>query len=140
MHNCIIVSSPNKIYFLAKFENISNGTGNIMVLFFSAEMLFNVCRYLSWSAPGLAAIISLAALRAELAFCSPSAAITCNSTLSFPTFYIFKLGSCSWLPLPWLLWRPQLLQPWPSVTELVTSHLYCIRKNFNIQFQSRKRL
>ena len=48
----------------------------MMVLFFSAEMLFNVCKYLSCKAPGLAEIISLAAFRAELAFCSPSAAIT----------------------------------------------------------------
>ena len=27
---------------------MSTGTGNTMVLLFSAEMLFRVCRYLSW--------------------------------------------------------------------------------------------
>ena len=48
----------------------------MMVEFFSAEMELRVWRYLSWSAPGLQVIISLAALRAELAFSSPSAAMT----------------------------------------------------------------
>ena len=38
-------------------------------------------------------------------------------------------------PLLWLLVLPQLLQPWPSVTELVTSHLYCVRMDiFNLWF------
>ena len=59
------------------------GTGNIIVLFFSAEILLSVWRYLSCKAPGLAAIISLAALRAELAFCSPSAAITYIAHIKF---------------------------------------------------------
>ena len=36
------------------------------------------CRYLSCSALGLSAIISLASLKALEAFCSPSAAITCK--------------------------------------------------------------
>ena len=48
----------------------------MMVEFFSAEMELRVWRYLSWRAPGLQVIISLAALRAVLAFSSPSAAIT----------------------------------------------------------------
>ena len=54
------------------------GTGKMMVEFFSAEILFRVCRYLNCRADGLQAIISDAALRAALAFCSPSAAITCS--------------------------------------------------------------
>ena len=55
------------------------GMGKIMVEFFSAEMLFTVRRYLNCRADGLQAIISEAALSAELAFCSPSAAITCRT-------------------------------------------------------------
>ena len=60
---------------------MSIGTGKMMVEFFSAEMELRVWRYLSWRAPGLQVIISLAALKAELAFCSPSAAMTWNSSL-----------------------------------------------------------
>ena len=111
---------PNGIYFLAKFEKISKGTGNIIVLFFSAEILLSVWRYLSCRAPGLAAIISLAALRAELAFCSPSAAITWINCDISPTFMFH-----SYSPLLWLLVQPQLQQPLLSVTELVASHLFC---------------
>ena len=48
----------------------------MMVEFFSAEMELRVWRYRSCRAPGLHVIISLAALRAELAFSSPSAAMT----------------------------------------------------------------
>ena len=58
---------------------MSMGMGKMMVEFFSAEMLFRVCRYLNCIADGLQAIISEAAFSAELAFCSPSAAITCRT-------------------------------------------------------------
>ena len=57
-------------------EMTSIGTGKMMVELFSAEMLFRVCRYRSWSAAGLSATTSAACLRALLALCSPSAAIT----------------------------------------------------------------
>ena len=72
------------------------GIGNMMVELCSAEMLLSVWRYLSWKifvnqtppqdttrrviltcrADGLSDITSAASLRALLAFCSPSAAIT----------------------------------------------------------------
>ena len=68
--------SSSFIHAFFENEKRSIGTGNMMVLFFSAEMLLRVCRYRSCKAPGLSVIISLAALRAALAFCSPSAAIT----------------------------------------------------------------
>ena len=78
---------------------MSMGTGNTIVLLFSAEMLFRVWRYLqrclhnvtvhcsstimdrnaadlSCRAAGLSTMTSAASLRALLALCSPSAAIT----------------------------------------------------------------
>jgi len=61
-----------------KWLRMSMGSGKTMVLFFSAEMVFKVCRYLSCSAAGVSAITSLASRSALLAFCSPSAAITCK--------------------------------------------------------------
>ena len=36
-------------FLLTKCDNISMGTGNTIVLLFSAEMLFKVCRYLSYN-------------------------------------------------------------------------------------------
>lgn len=54
----------------------STGTGNTMVEFFSAEMDWRVCRYLSCRAAGDAMMISLACRKACADFCSPSAAIT----------------------------------------------------------------
>ena len=80
-------------------EMMSMGTGNTIVLLFSAEMLFRVWRYLqrwlhnvavqcsstfmdriaadlSCRAAGLSTMTSAASLRALLALCSPSAAIT----------------------------------------------------------------
>ena len=35
------------LYELTREDRMSTGTGNTIVLFFSAEMLFSVCRYLS---------------------------------------------------------------------------------------------
>ena len=61
---------------LTKFESMSMGRGKITVEFFSAAMLFKVCKYLSWSADGESDIISDASFNARDAFCSPSAAIT----------------------------------------------------------------
>ena len=80
-------------------EMMSMGTGNTIVLLFSAEMLFRVWRYLqrwlhnvavqcsstimdriaadlSCRAAGLSTMTSAASLSALLALCSPSAAIT----------------------------------------------------------------
>ena len=47
-----------------------------MVEFFSLEMLFNVCKYLSCKAAGLSLNVSAASFNALDAFISPSAAIT----------------------------------------------------------------
>jgi hypothetical protein len=47
-----------------------------MVELRSAAMLFNVCRYLSWSAIGDSLMTLAASLSAHDAFCSPSAATT----------------------------------------------------------------
>lgn len=81
-----------------KKVNMSMGTGNIIVEFFSAEIVFRVfffeqnvvklirdenwfkmlhqtCRYLSWRAAGESPIISDASRNARDAFCSPSDAI-----------------------------------------------------------------
>ena len=55
---------------------MSTGTGKMTVELFSAEMLFRVCRYLNCRAAGLSTMTSAACLRALLALCSPSAAIT----------------------------------------------------------------
>lgn len=46
--------------FLEKCLNNSMGMGNMMVLFFSAEMLVSVCRYLSCRVTGLADMTSAA--------------------------------------------------------------------------------
>ena len=69
----------------------STGTGNMMVLLFSAEMLLSVWRYrncvtnyfhfpprplVTCRAAGLSMMTSAACLRARLDLCSPSAAIT----------------------------------------------------------------
>lgn len=48
----------------------------MMVEFFSLEMLFNVCKYLSCKAAGLSLNVSAASFNALDAFISPSAAIT----------------------------------------------------------------
>lgn len=58
--------------------NISIGRGNTMVEFFSAEMVLRVCRYRSCKAEGDSLIMFAASLRAREAWCSPSAAITCE--------------------------------------------------------------
>ena len=53
---------------------------------------------------------------------------------TLPTLSLYSVCKIS-LPSLWLLVLPQLLQPWPSVTELVTSHLYCVRMDiFNLWF------
>lgn len=48
----------------------------MIVLFFSAEILLKVCKYLNWRAAGLSLITSEASFKALDAFISPSAAIT----------------------------------------------------------------
>ena len=54
----------------------SIGNGKMIVEFFSAEILVNVCKYLNWRAAGDSEMISEASFKALEAFCSPSAAIT----------------------------------------------------------------
>ena len=54
------------------------GRGKMMVEFFSAEMVVNVCKYRSWRAEGDSEIMSAASFKARDAFISPSAAMTCN--------------------------------------------------------------
>ena len=56
--------------------SMSIGRGKIIVEFFSAAMVLNVCRYLSCSATGDSAITLAASFRALEALCSPSAAMT----------------------------------------------------------------
>jgi hypothetical protein len=103
---------------------MSMGMGKIMVEFFSAEMLFKVCRYRNCRADGLQAIISDAAFSAALAFCSPSAAITCSTSLGTSTN-----GQNS--PWPWPPWQPPPLPPWPSAAAPATSHPCCDVKSDN---------
>ena len=87
-----------------------------MVEFFSAEMVLRVCRYRNCMATGLQAIILDAAFSAPLAFCSPSAAITCNTKSE-------KCSTRSHLPWPAPPLQPLPLQPWLSEAALATSHL-----------------
>ena len=47
-----------------------------MVEFFSADIVFSVCRYRSCRADGDSLMMSAASFRARDAFCSPSAATT----------------------------------------------------------------
>ena len=54
----------------------SMGRGNIIVEFFSAEIVLRVCKYRSCRAEGASAMTSAASFNAREAFCSPSAAIT----------------------------------------------------------------
>ena len=91
--------SGGSVSMVTSCEMMSMGTGNTIVLLFSAEMLFRVWRYLqrclhnvtvhcsstimdrnaadlSCRAAGLSTITSAASLSALLALCSPSAAIT----------------------------------------------------------------
>lgn len=63
-------------HFDANLASRSIGSGNIMVEFFSAEIVLRVWRYRSWIAAGDWAITSAASFKARDAFCSPSAAIT----------------------------------------------------------------
>ena len=90
----VLCLDPVAVPVFMSCDMMSMGTGNTMVLLFSAEMLFSVCRYLSCrgrcisvlhiyscdihtcSAAGLSIITSAACLRALLALCSHSAAIT----------------------------------------------------------------
>ena len=62
--------------FLAKAVSISTGSGNMIVLLFSAATVCSVWRYLSCSAVPDLAITSAASFKAREALCSPSAAIT----------------------------------------------------------------
>ena len=82
--------------YLKTYWDISSiGIGKTMVEFFSEEMVARVWRYLSCRAAGLSEMMSLASFRALLAFCSPSAAITYNSSLcSCQEWQVFFL--------PWL--------------------------------------
>ena len=54
----------------------STGIGKTMVEFFSAEIVFNVCRYRSCIADGVSAMMSAASFKEREAVISPSAAIT----------------------------------------------------------------
>jgi len=85
------------------------GIGKTMVEFFSEEMVARVWRYLNCRAAGLSEMMSLASLRALLAFCSPSAAITWNSSLRR-----HQELQASTLPSLWPLWKPQPRLPWLS--------------------------
>ena len=78
-----IFSKKNYEFILTYWAINSMGMGNTMVEFFSEDMVARVWRYLSWRAAGLSEMMSLASFRALLAFCSPSAAITYNSSLCF---------------------------------------------------------
>ena len=62
---------------MALFIN-SIGSGKMMVEFFSAEIWVSVWRYLSCRADLDSEMISEASFRALEAFCSPSAAMTCE--------------------------------------------------------------
>ena len=64
--------------FLMNCERNSMGSGNMMVEFFSAEILFKVCRYLSCKADGDSLMTSEAFFNDKAALFSPSAAITCT--------------------------------------------------------------
>lgn len=64
--------------FFTKPSRTLMGSGNMIVEFFSAEMVLRVCKYRSWRAEGDSLMTSAASLSAREAFCSPSAAITCK--------------------------------------------------------------
>lgn len=70
----------------------SIGRGKMIVEFFSAEIVFSVCRYRSWMAAGDSEMTSAASFNAREAFCSPSAAMTCNTyfLLNFSIFQSFN--------------------------------------------------
>jgi len=71
------------------------GRGKIMVEFFSADIEFNVWRYLSWRAEEDSAIMIEASRRALEAFCSPSAAITL-ALASLAASASAAMARCSW--------------------------------------------
>ena len=64
------------VHFLIKCCRNSMGKGKMIVEFFSAEMVFKVCRYLSCKAEGDWSMTSEASFKARAERCSPSAAIT----------------------------------------------------------------
>lgn len=70
----LLLPFPFRLWYRERSSSI--GIGNMMVEFFSAEMLVNVCKYLSCSATGLWLITSAASFNATDARCSPSAATT----------------------------------------------------------------
>ena len=74
--SCQVINLHFPIF--ANPDNISIGSGNIMVEFLSPAIELRVCRYLSCKAPGESPMMSAASLRAREAFCSPSAAMTCE--------------------------------------------------------------
>jgi len=61
------------------------GSGKMMVEFFSAEMVFSVCRYRNCKAEDDSLMMSEASFRARAALFSPSAAITCNGCQDIDT-------------------------------------------------------
>ena len=65
-----------QLYLWNNLDMNSMGIGKTMVEFFSAEIVFNVCRYRSCIADGVSAIMSAASFRERDAVISPSAAIT----------------------------------------------------------------
>ena len=65
-----------QLYLWNNLDMNSTGIGKTMVEFFSAEIVFNVCRYRSCIADGVSAMMSAASFRERDAVISPSAAIT----------------------------------------------------------------
>ena len=72
--------------------SISIGSGKMMVEFFSAEIVFNVCRYRNCNAAPDCAMTSAASLRDLDALCSPSAAITCKFTQNIVDINPFQIN------------------------------------------------
>ena len=79
-------------YFLIMLDIMSIGRGNMMVEFFSAEILVSVCRYLSCIEFGDSLITSAASFSFLDAFISPSAAITCCDVIMSAFYNSLKLS------------------------------------------------
>lgn len=73
-----ILATPYYLFMNCAIKSM--GSGNIIVEFFSADIVFSVWRYRSCRAAGDWAITSAASFNALADFCSPSAAITYSNS------------------------------------------------------------